>query len=146
MKFIIAFCSLVILLAGGPALAAEQVAGVVKNVKGEASIERSGQITSAEVGAKIHQKDVLLTGPGGSMGVIFRDDATLSLGPDSRIVVDEFLFSPADGQFSFISKITKGTAAYLSGQIVKLSPESARVETPLAVLGIRGTRFLIKVE
>lgn len=146
MKFITAFCSLMILLVGSLSLAAEQVAGVVKNVKGEASIERSGRITSATVGAKIYQKDILLTGPGGSMGVIFRDDATLSLGPGSRIVVDEFLFSPADGKLSFVSKITKGTAAYLSGKIVKLAPKSARVETPMAVLGIRGTRFVVKVE
>ena len=80
------------------------------------------------------------------MGVIFRDDTTLSLGPDTRIVIDEFLFSPAEGKLGFVSSISKGTAAYLSGKINKLSPGATRVETPLAVLGIRGTRFLIEVE
>jgi len=39
----------------------------------------------------------------------------------------------------------KGTAAYVSGVIVKLSPKAARFETPTATIGIRGTRFLVKV-
>jgi hypothetical protein len=40
----------------------------------------------------------------------------------------------------------KGTVAYISGLIGKLSPESVRVETPTASIGIRGTKFVVKVE
>jgi hypothetical protein len=36
--------------------------------------------------------------------------------------------------------------AYLSGLIGKLSPESARFETPVASIGIRGTRFAVKTD
>ena len=129
-----------------PLSAMEQAAGVIKNISGKASIERNGNINPATAGMKIHTKDVLQTGPEGTMGVIFRDDTTLSLGPDTRIVIDEFLFSPATGKLAFVSKISKGTAAYLSGKINKLSPGATRVKTPLAILGIRGTRFLIEVE
>jgi len=42
-------------------------------------------------------------------------------------------------------RITKGSLAYLSGLIGKLSPESARFETPVATIGIRGTRFAVQV-
>ena len=35
--------------------------------------------------------------------------------------------------------------AYLSGRIAKLAPEKARFDTPVASIGIRGTRFAVKV-
>jgi len=40
----------------------------------------------------------------------------------------------------------KGTAVYLSGLISKLAPDSARFETPSASVGIRGTKFAVKVD
>jgi hypothetical protein len=146
MKLTILLLTLLFFLIHIPVSATEPVAGVIKNTTGKASIERDASTQPATAGMKIHVKDALNTGPEGTMGVIFRDDTTLSLGPDTRIVIDEFLFSPAEGKLGFVSKISKGTAAYLSGQINKLSPGATRVETPLAVLGIRGTRFLIEVE
>ena len=145
MKTIVLFFVLFLFLFT-PLLSAMEPAGVIKNITGKASIERDNQIIPAVEGVKIHAKDILQTGPQASMGVIFRDDSTLSMGPDTRITIDDFLFSPGEGKLSFVSKISKGTAAYLSGQIGKLSPGATRVETPLAVLGIRGTRFLVEVE
>ena len=123
-----------------------EVAGVINNVSGKVFIERNGQAVEAVAGQKVYQEDILETGADASIGVIFRDDTVLSMGPDSRIAISEFLFSPADGKLSFVSRITKGTAAFLSGKITKLAPESVRVETPLAVLGVRGTRFLVSVD
>jgi hypothetical protein len=146
MKSAILLCAFLFFLVHAPVSADEPVAGVIKNTTGKASIESGTNVQPAKAGMKIHVKDALKTGPEGTMGVIFRDDTTLSLGPDTRIVIDEFLFSPAEGKLGFVSSMSKGTAAYLSGKINKLSPGATRVETPLAVLGIRGTRFLIEVE
>jgi hypothetical protein len=42
--------------------------------------------------------------------------------------------------------MVQGTAVYISGIIAKLSPQSVRFETPNATIGIRGTRFLVKVD
>jgi len=35
--------------------------------------------------------------------------------------------------------------AYLSGLIGKLAPDKARFESPTATIGIRGTRFAVRV-
>jgi hypothetical protein len=43
-------------------------------------------------------------------------------------------------------RLSSGTMAYLSGLIGKLAPESVRFETPVATIGIRGTRFAMKVD
>jgi hypothetical protein len=77
--------------------------------------------------------------------VILRDNSTLSLGPGSRIVIETFLFFPYEGKFGMLARITRGSMAYLSGLIGKLAPGSARFETPTATIGIRGTRFAVKV-
>jgi hypothetical protein len=101
---------------------------------------------SATVGLEIWENDTLRTGPDGSIGVIFSDDTLLSLGPESTLFIDKFLFAPREGKYSIVLRMIKGTAAYLSGLISKLSPDSAHFETPTASIGIRGTKFVVRVE
>jgi len=125
--------------------AAQQAIGVVKGSAGTATIIRGGQIFPAGVGDKLLAGDTLSTGSDGSMGVILRDNSTLSLGPESSLIIEEFLFSPAEGKLGLLARITRGTMAYISGIIAKSAPGSARFETPVATIGIRGTRFAVKV-
>lgn len=126
-----------------PASARETI-GVIRTAQGSASIVREDRILPAAVGTSLLAGDVLTTGPDGSLGVIFRDDSTLSLGPESSLVVRKFEFSPADGKFGLLARLTRGTMAYVSGLIGKLAPESARFDTPVASIGIRGTRFVVR--
>jgi hypothetical protein len=94
----------------------------------------------------IYQYDTLRTGRDGSIGVIFNDDTSLSLGPESVLVIDEFIFAPRHGKYSIALRMLKGTVAYFSGLISKLAPESAHIETPTSSIGIRGTKFVARVE
>jgi len=119
---------------------------IVQKTSGTAAIIRQGQTISATVGLGIFENDTLRTGPDGSIGVIFTDDTLLSLGPESVLVIDKFVFAPREGKFSIVLRMIKGTAAYLSGLISKLAPDSAHFETPTASIGIRGTRFVVRVE
>ncbi|MBP2676232.1 MAG: putative exported protein [Deltaproteobacteria bacterium] len=89
--------------------------------------------------------DTLATGPEGSLGAIFRDNSSISMGPGSSFVVRQFEFAPESGKIGLLIRITRGSLAYLSGLIGKISPESARFETPTATIGIRGTRFAVQV-
>jgi hypothetical protein len=106
---------------------------------------RQQNVLPVTTGDKIFEGDTLRTGTDGSLGTILKDDTFISLGPNSELVISEFLFVPAEGKFSIITRMLKGTAAYLSGVIAKLSPQSVRFETPLASVGIRGTKFLVNV-
>lgn len=126
--------------------AAQEAIGVVRNSAGAATISRGGQNLPAGVGTKLMAGDILVTGSDGSLGVILRDNSTLSIGPQSSLAIEEFLFSPAEGKLGLLARITRGTMAYISGLIGKLAPETARFETPVATIGIRGTRFAVKVE
>jgi len=118
--------------------------GVVRNSTGSATVTRGGDVLPATTGTRLHAGDTLGTGPDGSLGVVLRDDSSLSLGPSSSLVLRDFLFSPSEGKFSLLVRLSRGTMAYLSGLIGKLAPEKARFETPTATIGIRGTHFAVK--
>lgn len=130
-----------------PAFAfADDAIGVVRTMSGSAKVVRAGSELPVEPGFKLMQGDRITTGPGSSLGVFMRDDASLSLGENTDVNIDSFRFSPAQSDYSFVTRIVRGTLCYLSGLIGKLSPESAKFETPVASLSIRGTYFAVKVD
>jgi len=133
------------LLASVRTATAVETIGMVRTVSGAATVTRGERTLTAVPGLKLLVGDTLGTGPDGSVGIILRDDSSLSIGPDSRLVLRTFLFSPSEGKFGLVARITRGTMAYLSGLIGKLASEKARFETPTATIGIRGTRFAVKV-
>jgi hypothetical protein len=137
--------ALAILFASDAAFS-ETPAGSIKFMKGNASIIRNRNSVTTIIGSKVYASDSLKTGADGSMAMVFKDDTMLSIGPDSEVAINEFLFSPAEGKLSIITRLLKGTSAYISGVIGKLSPESVRFETPVANIGIRGTKFVVSVE
>ena len=138
------FGALCLSAVSGVAIAGEMI-GVVRTASGSATVTRGEKTDPAVPGLKLMVGDALGTGRDGSLGVILRDDSSLSIGPGSRLVLRSFLFSPSEGKFDLAARITGGTMAYLSGLIGKLAPEKTRFETPTATIGIRGTRFAVKV-
>jgi hypothetical protein len=126
--------------------AEEWPVGSIRTLKGTALVERQNQKLAAKIGDKIFIGDTLKTDSEGSLGIIFKDNSLLSLGPNTILTVKEFLFSPAEGKLSLVARLLKGTMASLSGIIAKLSPESVRLETPVGNVGIRGTKFAVKIQ
>lgn len=119
--------------------------GIVKLVAGDVVIVRNNVSIKAAVNSKIMKLDVIKTGTDGKAGLIFEDDTLFSLGPNSRIAIEEFMFQPSERKLSLIARIFQGTASYISGQIAKLAPNQVKVETPHATIGTRGTAFLVMV-
>lgn len=146
MKMILCHFFLILLLVcASISSASENLAGTVKTAQGTNFIIRDGDKFNATPGFRLLEADTVQTGPQGAIAIIFKDDTVLSLGPESVLIIDEFLFSPHRGKLSIITRMLRGTAVYLSGIIAKLSPGSAIFKTPDASLGIRGTKFLVEV-
>lgn len=136
-----------VLAGAAPGLAAEaEVIGSVKLSSGAAVVLRGEQVLPAQPGLRLEPLDILRTGADGTLGVMLRDDTRISLGPGSEVVLDEFLFAPAQGELSLVVRMIRGIVQFISGEISKLAPERVRFETPVGVVGIRGTRFLVKIE
>jgi hypothetical protein len=128
----------------GVAAEAEHV-GIVKLVAGDVVIMRNNTTIKAAINSKLMKLDVIRTGTDGKAGLIFEDDTTISLGPNSKIAIEEYMFQPSERKLSLIARIFYGTASYISGQIAKLAPNQVQMETPHATIGTRGTAFLVMV-
>jgi hypothetical protein len=143
----IAFAVFVLLLGASPVLAQEgSGAGRVKVASGAAFVVRDGRAIPATPGQVVLEADVLRTGSDGRLGVTLNDDTRVSLGPASEVRVDRFTYGAADGGMAVALRFVRGVAAYVSGRIAKLSPDSVRLETPAAIVGVRGTTLAIRVD
>ncbi len=132
------------LTAATPALAND--VGQVKTAKGSVHVEREGKRLPASVGMPIRQADALVTGADGAVGVTFTDNSLLSTGPNSVLVVDRYDFDSTTHAGRFDTSLKKGTLAVVSGKMVKQSPDAMKVRTPAAIMGVRGTEFVVQVE
>ena len=144
MKSRLIALTLPMVLAVAVAVAAAEDAGQIKVSKGSAQIERSGEKLPASVGHVVQQGDVVITGSDGSVGITFRDNSLVSIGPDSVLAIDRFVFNSTTHQGNFDSTLKQGTLAVVSGKLAKQSPEAMKVKTPAAILGVRGTEFLVR--
>jgi hypothetical protein len=133
-------------LLAAPAFAQQpSPAGRIKVVTGSAFIVRGGETVPAQVGQSVFQSDGLRTGDDGRLGVTLDDDTRVSLGPGSEVRLDTFRYAPAEGSVGLAMRFLRGVAVYVSGQIAKLAPDSIRLETPSAIVGVRGTTLAVHV-
>ncbi|HEY2433469.1 MAG TPA: FecR domain-containing protein [Vicinamibacterales bacterium] len=120
-------------------------AGHVKNVSGSVTIVRGRVATPAKAGDAVYANDTLRTAADGAVGITLRDDTRVSLGPDSELNIDHYVYAPGEGGLGMVLKFVRGVAVYVSGRIAKLAPDSIRLETPSAIVGVRGTTVAIRV-
>ena len=125
------------------ALAAD--AGEIKVVQGAAHIERGSERLPARVGMPVQEADRVVTGADGTVGITFADNSLLSIGPRSTFAIDRYVFDSTTHAGKFDSTLSKGTLAVVSGKMVKQSPEAMHVRTPSAIMGVRGTDFVVRV-
>jgi len=137
----------VILLIGFALCAAATAAeiGQVKVAKGQVTVEREGRSLPATVGTRLQTSDVVRTGADGSVGITMGDDSLLSAGPNSVLSLDRYEFDPTTNRGRFDAALNKGTLAVISGRIAKQTPGAMTVQTPAAILGVRGTEFVVSV-
>ena len=120
--------------------------GYVKNLTGKATVTTKGNIINAKVGTAIYQNSVLNTSAQSSVGVTLKDATVISLGPETEFAVDEFVYVPAKNKLKLSCRLNKGSLNYISGIIAKLKPDAVTVTTPSGNIGVRGTKFVVKVE
>ena len=137
--------SLAVILFSVSAAALAADAGEIKVVRGAAHIERGSERLAAKVGMPIQEADRVVTGIDGTVGITFADNSLLSVGPSSSFAIDRYVFDSTTHAGKFDSTLSKGSLAVVSGKMVKQSPEAMHVRTPSAVMGVRGTDFVVRV-
>ena len=120
--------------------------GQVKKVSGDAYIIRGESKVRASVGDALEQRDVIETGDNGAIGISFKDNTVLSAGPGTTLSLDQFSFNSATLEGAIKTNMSSGTLSVISGDIVKRTPGAMKIKTPTAILGVRGTEFVVKVD
>jgi len=145
MKYAV-LCLAVFIISSSGFAKEDETIGVVKSLSGEAFIVRDSNDIPAKIGTRLKQSDAVKTGKNSAIGIIFRDNGRLALGPNSRITIDQFIFRPANKETGFTADVKRGTVVYTSGDIAKINSKAVGFKTTTAICGIRGTTLAIKVE
>ena len=85
---------------------------------------------------------VLSTKPGSALEVTFLDGSKLSMGSNSTMVVDDYVYSGPGGAGKQTLRYTRGLFRFVSGTIPK---DQVKIDTPTVTIGIRGTIFRSKI-
>ncbi len=93
-------------------------------------------------GQEIFLGDRIVTGPGGGLQILLLDGTTFSVGPNSSMVIDEFVYNPATGTGRLTASVARGTLRVISGRLARQDQESIRIRLPTATVGVRGTMAL----
>lgn len=137
-----------LVLASGAGLAEEagdRGVGQVKTVEGSAHAWRADRRVALTPGDAVFTADTLVTGAASALGVTLEDGTMLSLGAEGELVIDDFVYDPAGDDHGLQLSFLAGGLGYVSGRIARLAPDSVKVTTPVATIGIRGTRFLMRL-
>ena len=121
--------------------------GEVTEHSGSGAVERDEGFEVYEVtdGLGVESMDTVVTEKG-KVRIDFIDDTRVDITEHSRLIIDDFVYDPASGEGSLSLKAGLGTIRYASGKIAKNSRQRVRIETPSAVVGVRGTDFAMIVD
>lgn len=131
------------LLGSGCALAAE-AAGMVKTLKGTATIERGDSRLPAAVGAVVFPKDRIVTGPQSSIGLTLKDNTQLALGANGQMDLNKFSFNTTSHAGELDGTVKRGSLSVISGKVARANPNAVQFNTGTVTLGVRGTEFIIE--
>jgi hypothetical protein len=137
---------IVLAAVGFSGLATAADIGLVKVAKGAVEIQRDGAKMPATVGLGLRTADVIVTGADGSAGITFTDNSLVSVGANSVFSIDKYRFDTTTHAGEFEGSLRQGRLAAASGKMVKQSPESMKIRTPSAIMGVRGTDFVVQVD
>ena len=115
----------------------KQLVGIVGAISGTAKTETR----ELKAGDKIYLNDTIYAGIDSGTQILLLDQSTFTIGSDSEVVMDTFIYDPATNDGKIVATVKKGSLKIISGLISKKNPDSLTVEVPEGTLGSRGTEF-----
>jgi hypothetical protein len=126
-------------IAGSSTIDADRV-GIVAAVKGVVDIShptRVGRVVDS--GAPIFLGDLISTDDEGQLQIMLLDETIFTIGKNSKMIIDEFVYDPKTHEGEVHATIVKGVFRFITGNIARKKPENMEVTLPVGSLGIRGT-------
>ena len=121
--------------------AAGSEVGTVTRIQNSANVARQGKFLELQAGAKIKENDEVQSGPDARVEITFKDGTKLTIGENSLIAIDKFLFDPDSDVGAILLRALQGPFHFITGSIGKLEKKQIEVQSRFGVIGVRGTDF-----
>jgi len=115
----------------------KQLIGVVGATSGIVKTETR----ELKPGDKVYLNETIYAGANSGTQILLLDQSTFTVGEDSEVVMDTFVYDPATNDGKIVASVKQGSLKVISGLISKNNPDNLTVEVPEGTLGSRGTEF-----
>lgn len=129
------------LLTLSPAAFAAVDIGVAAAVRGSVKATAPGGPAgrAVETGKPVYHNDAVTTGADSKLQILLLDETGFTVGPNSEMTLDEFVYDPATSAGKVSATVKKGSFRFSTGKVARRDPTNMKVGTPVATIGIRGT-------
>lgn len=134
----------VLLAATLPLHAQDGRSGTLKTVLGDVTITGAASPRAAVSGGGVAETERLATGPGAAATLTLRDGSALVLGPATAVEVTRFQYDPTTQNGNIVVHLLSGSIRFITGLIARQQPDNVKVRTATAVVGVRGTDFIVE--
>jgi hypothetical protein len=127
-----------LLLGTAPAWAEADVAGVTAAVNPTATaFDGAGKPRLISLGDPVIRNHRIETSGEGLVQILLADGTSFTVGPNSAVVIDSFVYDPEKNTASLAATMTKGALRFIGGKASKASGD-VKIDTPIGTAGIRG--------
>ena len=144
LKFVACAVSALAISVAFPQAFAESVGSVAAVNRDMDGTPPEGSRRALNLGDQVVRNELIETSKVGSGQIVFLDQTTLSVAPNSNVILDKYVFDPAKGEGEIALRMTQGALRFIGGRITK--SKKAIVRTPQSTIGIRGGMALITIE
>jgi FecR protein len=120
--------------------------GKITQQTGLTELQRNKSSTPTSINTEVEMDDTIVTAKSKTR-ITFKDDSLVEVNEQSKLLIDSFVYDDSARDAGKLGmKVALGTARFASGQLTKHDPESVKIETPSATIGVRGTDFTLTVD
>lgn len=141
------------------------VIGAVAAVSGNVQLCLKGRCSRASSGKSFYSYGTVKTGRNSRVQLLFNDETVMTIGPNTEIVIDKYIYNPFNKKGGLSARINKGTFRFVSGRSVNKRDslrlvcvcggrKQCSVPGPShlmkgcgggSAIGIRGTDFVVRL-
>ncbi len=135
------------MLLGALAFAAPEPIGSIIFLRGKASATGVDKaVRPLKLKSTVFANDRVVTAADSRLQIMCLDDSVISLGANSEMTIDEYVYDPKQKEGKCVMDLIKGLFRVVTGKITEMNPERFKTKTKLATIGIRGCELGFKIE
>lgn len=132
----------VLTLAGATGAFGQTPIGGAKDIRNDVRSVTGAKTQKIALGDQVFQNELVRTGQDSLARIVFIDETNMSVGPQSEVKLDKFVYDPDGNAKAAVFNATKGAFRFFSGNS---DHKAYGVQTPQAVIGVRGTVYDVQV-